>query len=59
MFLILQIGIDVVFALMLTVLIAAHFSGRTFSAEWKVFRDTTLGRLRTLESQVDGGAIPK
>lgn len=59
MFLILQVGIDVVFALALIVLIAAHVSGRTFSAEWKVFRDTTIGRLHKLESKFDGGTIPK
>jgi hypothetical protein len=59
MFLILQIAVDVVFALALGVLIAAHVSGRSFSAEWKVFRDTTLGRLRALEGKIDGGTVPK
>lgn len=53
---IIQVGVDVVFALGLTVLAAAHLSGRTFSEEWAIFTDEMESRLQKLESKVDNGS---
>lgn len=54
-----QILIDVVFALGLIVLAAAHFAGRTTGAELDVVRKTLGYEIDKLRAKIDGGTIPK
>jgi len=54
-----QILIDVVFALGLIVLAAAHIAGRTTGAELDVVRETLGYEIDKLRAKIDGGATPK
>ena len=54
-----QILIDVVFALGLITLAAAHFSGRTTGAELDVVRETLGYEIDKLRAKIDGGKIQK
>jgi hypothetical protein len=54
-----QILIDIVFALGLIVLAAAHIAGRNVGDELDVVRDAFERDLERLEARLDGGAKPK
>ena len=53
-----QILIDVVFALGLIVLAAAHIAGRTTGAELEVLRQTVDYELDKITAKLDGGKKP-
>lgn len=55
MFTVLQVLIDVVFALGLIVLAAAHIAGRSTSAELDVLRDAVDHEIGKLWAKIDGG----
>ena len=50
-----QILIDVVFALGLIILAAAHLSGRTTSSEIDVLREVVDHELDKIRGEIDGG----
>lgn len=54
-----QFIVDVLFAVGLLALAAAHFSGRDVGTELDVFRDVTERDIERLESMIDGGKSPK
>lgn len=54
-----QVLIDIAFALWLILVTAAHFAGRTTSAELEVVRETLEYEIEKLEAKVDRGKIPK
>lgn len=59
MFWFFQILVDVVFAVGILILAAAHLAGRTTGAEIDVLRETVDHELTKIWSKVDGGTIPK
>lgn len=59
MWIAIQVLIDIVFALGLILLAAAHIAGRTTSAELDVLREVVEHDLDKIRGEIDGGKAPK